>query len=224
MRNLLRNMPWPVEFAIVVAGAFGLSIVSSLYLAFHPPSGALHSEPEMWRMIGRQVVVLLILGGFLLLRGWNFERMGLQSHWMDGLHGLALAAAAYLTFIVAIIALDRFLPRLAEQAAKLEVMPKVLSPWIVAAVVLINSFYEEFFVSGYVITALKERAGETVAINVSVVIRLLYHLYQGVVGVIGMIPVGLIFGYWYARTNKLWPLMVAHAAINLVGMLQYVKF
>lgn len=224
MRNLLRNMPWTVEFAIVVAGAFGLSIVNSIILAFHPPSGAIQSEPALWHMIGRQLVVLVILGSFLRQRGWNFERLGLQSHWMDGLHGVALAAAAYFTFYLALLALTKFLPHLAEHAAKMEVMPKVLSPWIVAAVVLVNSFYEEVFVSGYIITALKERAGESVAINISVAIRLSYHLYQGVVGVLGMVPVGLIFAYWYARTGRLWPLMVAHGAINLVGMLQYVKF
>lgn len=32
-------------------------------------------------------------------------------------------------------------------------------------------------------------------------------------------PVGLIFGYWFAKTGKLWPPIVAHAAINLLSLL-----
>ncbi len=224
MRNLLRNMPLAVEFAIVVAGAFGLSIISSITMAVHPPAGPMHSEPGMWHMVALEATVLVILGGFLRLRGWTLERMGLQSHWMDGVHGLALAAGAYLTFYFALSILSALAPQLATSAAKAQVVPASLSPAVVAAIVLVNSFYEEFFVSGYVITALKEKLGDTIAINVSVAIRLTYHLYQGVIGVIGIIPVGLIFGYWYARTGKLWPLIVAHAAIDLVGFLAVVKF
>lgn len=33
------------------------------------------------------------------------------------------------------------------------------------------------------------------------------------------VPVGLIFGYWFAKTGKLWPPIVAHAAINLLSLL-----
>lgn len=224
MRNLLRNMPLAVEFAIVVAGAFGLSIISSISLAIHRPSGAMHSELGMWRMVVLEAIVLLLLGGFLRLRGWTFERLGLKSHWMDGVYGLALAGAAYFSLFVALNVLSLVSRPLAEAAVSVQVIPHGLTPWIMAAVVLVNSFYEEVFVSGYVITALKEKAGETIAINISVAIRLSYHLYQGVLGVVGIIPVGLIFGYFYARTGKLWPLIVAHAAIDLVGFLAYVKF
>lgn len=224
MRNLLQKIPLAGEFAIVIAGAFGLSIISSFYLALHPPTGAMHSEPGLWRMVVQEVIVFIVLGSFLRLRGWTFERVGLQSHWMDGLHGLGLAAAAYLAFYAALVALTTLSPHTAAAAAKIQVIPAGLTPWIVAAVVIVNSFYEEVFVSGYVITALKEKLGETIAINVSVAIRLSYHLYQGVIGIIGIIPVGLIFGYWYARTGKLWPLIVAHAAIDLVGFLATVKF
>lgn len=222
MRKLLQNIPWPIEFAVIVAGAFGLLIVNSILLLLHPPVGAVHSEPGLWHMIGLQVITFVILGALLRLRGWTLDKMGLQSHWMDGLHGLALGVAAYFSFYLLMVAVSSVSPQLIDQAAKLAVMPKVMSPWTVAAVVLINSFYEEFFVSGYVISALKERVGETVAINASVLLRISYHLYQGV-AVLGLIPVGLIFSYWYSRTNKLWPLIVAHAAINLVSLLPYMK-
>jgi membrane protease YdiL (CAAX protease family) len=42
--------------------------------------------------------------------------------------------------------------------------------------------FEELFVCGYVITALKERFGTTAAINVSAGIRVFYHFYQGALG------------------------------------------
>ncbi len=56
------------------------------------------------------------------------------------------------------------------------------------------------------------------AVNISAAIRLSYHFYQGVAGVIAVVPVGLLFGYWFARTRQLWPLIVAHAILDFVGL------
>jgi membrane protease YdiL (CAAX protease family) len=56
------------------------------------------------------------------------------------------------------------------------------------------------------------------------VIRLGYHLYQGPFGVVAIVPLGLILAYWYAKNGKLWPLIVAHAAIDLVGLLTKVQY
>ena len=100
----------------------------------------------------------------------------------------------------------------------------MLSPYIVAAIIFVTSFYKEFFVSGYVITALKDKGLLNIGVNVSVMIRLLYHLDEGVLGVVLIIPVGLIFATWYARTGKLWPLIVANALINAMAYVPQVKW
>jgi membrane protease YdiL (CAAX protease family) len=55
---------------------------------------------------------------------------------------------------------------------------------------------------------------------VSTVVRLLYHLYQGPIGVLIIVPMGLLYGYVYARTRQLWPLMFAHVLIDLIGLSQ----
>jgi uncharacterized protein len=65
-------------------------------------------------------------------------------------------------------------------------------------------------------------ANSVTGVNVSVAIRLVYHLYQGAIGVVTIIPFGLIVTWWYARTGKLWPILVAHAAIDFMGLLQFV--
>jgi CAAX protease family protein len=81
---------------------------------------------------------------------------------------------------------------------------------------------EELFLCGYIVTALKERDSSVTAVNVSVAIRLVYHLYQGAIGVLTIIPLGLIFSWWYARTGRLWPVLVAHAVFDLTSLLQFV--
>ncbi|HUQ10090.1 MAG TPA: CPBP family intramembrane glutamic endopeptidase [Steroidobacteraceae bacterium] len=57
------------------------------------------------------------------------------------------------------------------------------------------------------------------AINVSTGIRLLYHLYQGPIGILSVVPLGLIFGYAYSRTRMLWPLIFAHIVLDIAGLL-----
>jgi membrane protease YdiL (CAAX protease family) len=73
----------------------------------------------------------------------------------------------------------------------------------------------------FIVTAAKKYNRSTAGINVSVAVRVLYHLYQGSIGVLGIIPVRLIFALWYARTGRLWPVFVAHALFDAIGLLQF---
>ena len=41
-----------------------------------------------------------------------------------------------------------------------------------------------------------------------------YHLYQGFGAGLGNVAMGLVFGYGWRRTGRLWPLIVAHGIID----------
>ena len=62
----------------------------------------------------------------------------------------------------------------------------------------VNPIFEETLVCGYIVTALGSRRKSWMGIGVSAAIRLLYHLYQGPMGIIGMAPLALAFAWWYA--------------------------
>lgn len=93
----------------------------------------------------------------------------------------------------------------------------------VLAVSLLNPIFEEVFVCGYVIAALKNTRSIPFSINTSVGIRLTYHLYQGTVGLISIIPLGLVFAYWFAKTGRLWPLVIAHGIFDFAGLVVYAR-
>ena len=116
------------------------------------------------------------------------------------------------------------MPQLAVAASHMQVVAPGIPLLTAASVVFVNPVFEEVFVAGYTMTVLKDTRGKSFAFNASVAIRLLYHLYQGVLGVITIIPFGLILAFWYMRTGKLWPLIVAHAVLDAVGLIQLVKF
>ena len=48
--------------------------------------------------------------------------------------------------------------------------------------------------------------------------RMLYHLYQGPIGIITIVPLGMLYGYTYVRSRQLWPLIVAHVLVDIIGL------
>ena len=41
------------------------------------------------------------------------------------------------------------------------------------------------------------------------------------IGFLGNIVMGLVFGRFWQRTNRLWPLLIAHATIDVVAYIGY---
>ena len=88
----------------------------------------------------------------------------------------------------------------------------------ILALSVLNSLFEVLFVCGYLSTALQAKKGFWFAVNASAGLRLIYHLYQGPWAVISILPIGLAFAIWFAQTRQLWPLVVAHALFDLLGL------
>ena len=87
---------------------------------------------------------------------------------------------------------------------------------------LANGWAEEMIVIGYLVTRLRQlRVSPVIAVVASSVLRGLYHLYQGFGAGLGNLAMGLVFGYVYLRTGRLWPLIIAHALIDAVAFVGY---
>ena len=90
--------------------------------------------------------------------------------------------------------------------------------WLFVVACIVNPLFEELFVSAYVIESLSRRFGPNVAIHASTLIRMLYHLYQGPFAFVWCGIYGLLAAHVYARWRCLWPLVVAHAMHDAVGL------
>jgi len=85
-----------------------------------------------------------------------------------------------------------------------------------------NAVLEEVIVVGYLITRLKQlRWGTPAAIVAAATLRGSYHLYQGIGPFFGNFAMGLVFGYWFHRTKRVMPLVIAHALIDIVAFVGY---
>jgi membrane protease YdiL (CAAX protease family) len=54
-------------------------------------------------------------------------------------------------------------------------------------------------------------------------IRYLCHVYQGTWAALVIAGMGLAFGYAYARTFRLWPFIIAHAAYDAAVLLEWLS-
>jgi uncharacterized protein len=222
MRRFLQALPPTVEFVIVVSGAFGLLIIASLQQMIWPrPTGGL-SDASLHSVIGYELVVLVVLLAFLRVRGWTLERIGIRITARDTFIGLGFVLAIELFSSGVLLALAPISPRLAASIADASAVTGTLGLTTVLIFSVVNPIFEELFVCGYVVSALRGDGDGWTAINVSVAIRLLYHLYQGPAAAIGIVPFGLILAFWYARTRRLWPALTAHAVANFVDLARFV--
>jgi membrane protease YdiL (CAAX protease family) len=86
-----------------------------------------------------------------------------------------------------------------------------------------DGFAEEIIVGAFVLTRLRQLGWtNSRALAAGAVLRGSYHLYQGYGGFFGNAVMGLIFGWWFQRTRRVWPLVIAHFVIDAVSFIGYV--
>jgi membrane protease YdiL (CAAX protease family) len=94
---------------------------------------------------------------------------------------------------------------------------------VLVASALQNATSEEIIVMGYLLTRLAQLGWTRErAIGVAAVLRGSYHLYQGFGGFLGNAVMGVIFGWWFTRTRRVLPLLIAHFLLDAVSFVGYV--
>lgn len=163
------------------------------------------------------------LAAYLLWRsGIGLKRIGLcgwpkSKEWLGGLGLAALIGIPGL--LLYLLAWQLGLNR--------AVLPSTLDetwwrPIVLTLNAIGNSLAEELVVVALVLTRLRQLGwSENKGLLASAVLRGSYHFYQGLGGFVGNLVMGLIFGRVWQRTNRLWPLVIAHALLDIVAFVGY---
>lgn len=147
--------------------------------------------------------------------GFDVRRPG-----VDILAGLGLAAAIGIPGL-AFYALGRAL------GITVQIQAATLDPhwWAVPILVLAafkNAALEEVIAVGYLMERLRDlRWRVPAAIVASALLRGSYHLYQGIGPFIGNAVMGVVFAWYYHRTRRVMPLVIAHFVIDIVAFVGY---
>jgi len=220
------------EIAIVLVVTFGLSgmraalrllsdLMQPVPLNQQQTTLAEHQSDTSWIDLAMQLCssAMLFSWGFLAL---YLLRESIFSRWRPKaiLEGTGLAALIGIPGLVFYLSAVHF-------GFSKQVVPSTLDDaWWEIIVLLIwsaaNAFSEEIVVVMWLTTRLQQlRIPPWVALLLSAVLRGSYHLYQGWSAGLGNIIMGLIFGTYYLKTRRVWPLILGHFLIDAVAFVGY---
>ena len=227
-----------IEIVIVLAVTYGLSaytaildLIDAVLRNLAAQRVRLHPRLSQFDLIDLglnlasviQLVAWGALGVYLLWRsGFGPDQIGLgKLRWRsDLLGGVGLAALVGLPGLGLYI-----LARVLSMNAAVEPSALYDTWWripVLIASAFANGWAEEVIVVAFLLTRLQQlRVNPVVALVCSSLLRGAYHLYQGFGAGLGNVAMGLVFGYVWRRTGRLWPLVIAHGLIDTVAFVGY---
>ncbi|MCX5045134.1 CPBP family intramembrane metalloprotease [Aldersonia sp. NBC_00410] len=234
-----RRATW-FEIGIVLVVTFGLSGLNSMLSLVEDAlqAGGLSDQTvalNQSRSTFSLIDLLFQLLSILRLAGW--AALGLYLLWRSGigpaaiglarkqlrrdlLPGLVLAAVIGLPGLAFYLIAHALGMNLTVQASALGDHWWRVPVLILAA--LANAAAEEILVVGYLVTRLRGLGwSENKSLAASALLRGSYHLYQGLGGGLGNMAMGVVFGRYWQVSNRLWPLIIAHALIDIVAFVGY---
>jgi len=206
---LRKVIPDAAEPWIVLGLVVGVFLGS--YLLSLPGSGAEAAialdDHEALATLGIEALFALVLVPWLWWRGWReMDALSAPSGPLDVPRGIVLWFLAWLALGLIFSVVAQFEKDLGDQAVKVH-----LSDIVIIAVSILNALFEELLWLAYGVTALARRIGLKRACLVSILFRTSIHAYEGPLAVLGVLPIGIVFTVYYARTRRVWPVIVAHA-------------
>lgn len=229
-----------VEVVIVFVITLGLSALRSLLslvesllrtealadqqVALNRPQAEVGTIDLLLQVLGAvQLIGWGALGLYLLWRaGFKLADVGLPFR----IAGRDIGIGVALTAVIGIPGLALYLVSW-QLGLSVAVVPSLLEEtwWRPVTLTLSafgNAFAEEVLLVGFLLTRLRQLGlSANSSVLISSLLRGAYHLYQGAAGFFGNIVMGLIFGRVWQRTNRLWPLVLAHTLLDFIAFVGY---
>lgn len=212
-----------------------VDIVLALVLTLLSGVGATLGGYLLLGEVGAPLLVVLAMQGLLILAGLYGLLRRRGQRWRDlglgPLRGqdvgrtltalvLVFAASSLLSLLLSQLSpglVEGHQERLADLAGALTGGLSVLS---VGGVMLFVGFYEEILARGFLLSRASSLLGGTwPPVLVSSLLFGLGHAYQGWTGVVQTAVVGVVLARLALRWGTLWPLILAHAALNTISLI-----
>ena len=219
----LRYLKW-WDILILTVILFGPAIISSTQMLLSSNANklvqeAVFSTADNIRAIVSQSIQLLLAGGYLFVRRFDFSQWEFKITFKSTLFaiGLFFFFGACMDIVSCFTNGIGWIPEyLKENVPIISALSLVNLPLVLFS--LLNGFYEEIFFIG--ICTCVETKYRWIAFIYSLIIRISFHTYQGIVSALG---IGLILGIVYfllyiGKTKNLFPYILSHAFSDIFGL------
>lgn len=205
------------EIVLVVGTPTLVFLSSSIRWRLLHHGTVVFTNTRLLMTLGLEAVITAALLPYLLRRGWSPLTITPAPESRDIGRGLLLWVALLFALYLSVLVLYLFVPDTIEFLRARQFSGSV-SPIVVVAASLFNPIFEEFLWLGYTIPSLSSRFGLGVACAVSVTLRVAVHLYQGKLALVSVLPIAIVLTWYFARTGRLWPTVVAHVIVDALGL------
>lgn len=205
------------EIALVLGAPTALFLASSISWRLRRPDGVVFTDRRLLVTLLIEGVIAVIMLRYLSRRGWKPMEVAGTPEPQDVLRGMGLWLGVVTAYAATFLALYLIVPGFVAPIQKPQFTGS-LSPVFVLTAALFNPLFEEFLWLGYAIPAVGNRFGVRTAFVVSVTARVLVHAYQGRMALVAILPLGAIFTWYYVRTGRLWPVVVAHVIVDALAL------
>ena len=205
------------EMALVLGLPTAVFLASSISWRVRH-TGIVFTDRRLLMTLAIEMAIVAVLLPYLWRKGWRPAAVARTPEPRDVVRGLGLwlglMGAVYLTVIVLYVAAPDYVRGLVQTRP----FTGVVSAPVIVATALLNPIFEEFLWLGYTIPTLGSRFGIRTACVISIVLRVAVHLYQGTIALIAILPTAIVMTVYFARTRRLWPVVVAHVIVDAIGL------
>lgn len=209
------TLSW-MEAVVVAALCFGLFSLWSIQAVLAGFPAAEYSNDGVLQMIGLELMLSGAALLFLRVRGFDVASLLPRPTWWDTLLGALTYLAAWVLETVCMAVYESVVP----PAAAHDVVQFSFTGLTVATLIgfsIVNGMFEEVFLLGALTRGLRQW-GLGLAVGLPILLRLLYHTYQGPLGAISVVAFGLTVTAVYVKTGRLWPSVYAHILADVIPM------
>lgn len=190
-------------------GCFTLWSIQAVLAGF--PTAEFSDSGNGW-LIATEVVLGAAALLFLKARGFDIGSLYPRPTWRDSALGIGLYLAILLAGSLPMSLLEGATADTGGSLADVSFRAALPS---VIAMAMVNGAFEEIFLLGVLVRGLRG-FGLSVALGVPLLVRLMYHLYQGPGGLVWIAIFGLVLSLSYLACGRLWPAVFAHMLADIV--------
>ncbi|MFL6692259.1 MAG: type II CAAX prenyl endopeptidase Rce1 family protein [Ramlibacter sp.] len=220
-----RSAVTPAEALFIVVVCFGWAILGSTQsvAAWGQPARAVGARAAavastgitnagLLSIVVTELVLSAVALAFLAWRRYDIPGLSPQPTPRGLVVGVALYAAGTLAFWLLTAVLNS---GTAQEPIGAMVRDASVSVGIVVFMAVVNGAYEEIFLLGVLGRGLRG-FGQSIAVGVPLLVRLLYHTYQGPVAASAVCLIGMVWGFHHFRSQALFPVVFAHVIADVV--------
>jgi hypothetical protein len=220
-----------LELVLICGLAIGPNLLKSVMIVMGSDvptveSGAQASALSWTYKVVQNTLILLLLWYVLLRRSKSLADIGMSFRWQDLLWSIGLfMGGSFIHHYIYKILILTGVATASYSSVHANVDNYLFGGGISGVIflaVLVNPFFEELVQRAYLMTMLKQLTRSVlVAVLISTFIQTFAHLYQGMPAMLALSGTFLFFSIYFAMTNRIWPILLAHLYGDAASILYY---